>query len=74
MKRYMLLHIGFKQPTPELMARWKAWFEGAATQTVEKVGLRSAREITRDGVKDSAVGRRLAHGLYDDHRRQSRCC
>jgi hypothetical protein len=52
MKRYMLLHVGFEQPTQEIMTRWKAWFEAVAPQTVENVGLRASREISRDGVKD----------------------
>lgn len=52
MKRYMLLHVGFEPPTPEIMARWKAWFEKVAPQTVENVGLRAAREISHEGVKD----------------------
>lgn len=57
MKRFMLLHIGFEQPTPELMGRWKAWFESIAPHTVENVGLRTAREISRDGVGELAWGR-----------------
>ncbi len=54
MKRFMLLHIGFEQPTPELMGRWKAWFESIAPHTVENVGLRTAREISKDGVAELA--------------------
>lgn len=56
MKRYMLLHFGFEMPTPEIMAKWKAWFEKARPHTVENVGLRAAREISRDGVRDLAMG------------------
>jgi hypothetical protein len=52
MKRYMLLHVGFEQPTQEIMGRWKAWFASVAPQTVENVGLRAAREVSREGVKD----------------------
>lgn len=54
MKRYMLLHVGFEQPTPEIMARWKAWFEAVAPHTVENVGLRAARELSREGATDLA--------------------
>lgn len=56
MKRYMLLHIGFEQPTPEIMARWKSWFEAVASSMVENVGLRAAREISRDGTIDLPWG------------------
>lgn len=48
----MLLHVGFEQPTQEIMGRWKAWFEAVAPQTVENVGLRAAREISREGVRE----------------------
>lgn len=57
MKRFLLLHIGFEQPTPELMGRWKVWFESIAPHTVENVGLRTAREISKDGVAELAWGR-----------------
>lgn len=56
MKRYMLLHIGFEKPTPEIMAAWKGWFEAVSARTVENVGLRAAREISRDGVSDLPWG------------------
>ncbi|MBK8840828.1 MAG: hypothetical protein IPO30_19740 [Hyphomonadaceae bacterium] len=30
MKRFMLLHVGFEKPTPEIMAAWGKWFERVA--------------------------------------------
>ncbi|MGQ0534212.1 MAG: hypothetical protein ACT4OF_16205 [Caulobacteraceae bacterium] len=56
MKRYMLLHFGFEKPTPEMMAAWNTWFAEVAARTVENVGLRGAREVSRDGVKDLPWG------------------
>lgn len=56
MKRFMLLHFGFEQPTPDIMAAWHAWFESVAEHTVENSGLREGREISRDGAKDLAWG------------------
>jgi len=56
MKRFMLLHIGFERPTPEIMGAWRKWFEAVADRTVENVGLRSGREISRDGVRELAMG------------------
>ena len=44
MKRFMLLHVGFETPTPEIMAAWNKWFESVADQTVEHGGLRDGRE------------------------------
>lgn len=51
MKRYMLLHVGFERPTPEIMAAWKSWFDTTAPQIIENIGLRNGSEITRDGTK-----------------------
>lgn len=52
MKRFMLLHVGFEKPTPEIMAAWGAWFKSVAPHTVENAGLRNGREISREGVRD----------------------
>lgn len=49
MKRFMLLHLGFEQPTPEIMAAWETWFAAVAERTVEHGGLRDGREISRGG-------------------------
>ena len=27
MKKFMYLHFGFEEPTPEIMESWMAWFE-----------------------------------------------
>lgn len=56
MKRYMLLHFGFEQPTPDIMAAWNTWFESVADKTVEHGGFRAAREISHDGIKDLPMG------------------
>ncbi len=56
MKRFVLMHVGFEQPTPEIMQRWKTWFASVADRTVEHIGLRAAREITRDGAKNLPFG------------------
>jgi hypothetical protein len=52
MKRFMLLHIGFEKPTPEIMTAWRAWFDSVAERTVENAGLRGGREISRDAARD----------------------
>ena len=36
MKKFMLLHIGFEQPTPEIMEAWKAWFASIADRQIDK--------------------------------------
>jgi len=56
MKKYMLLHIGFEKPTPEIMEAWGKWFAQIADRAVENAGLRSAREISKSGTKDLPWG------------------
>ena len=56
MKRFLLLHFGFEQATPEIMAAWERWFESIADKTVDQGGLSSGREISRSGTKDLPWG------------------
>lgn len=56
MKRFMLLHVGFEPPTPEIMAAWQKWFETAGPKTIDNIGLRGGREITRTETKDLPMG------------------
>ena len=57
MKRFMLLHIGFEKPTPEIMAAWGKWFDSVADKTVDKGGFHGgAREISHGGAKDLPMG------------------
>jgi len=51
-KRFLFLHVGFKQPTPEIMAAWHQWFESIADKTVDQGGFSSGREISKDGTED----------------------
>ena len=52
MKRFVLLHFGFEQPTPEIMDAWNAWFKSIADRTVENVGFNGGREISKSGTRD----------------------
>ena len=52
MNRYLLLHIGFEKPTPDIMAAWNQWFESVADRTVENLGFAGGREVTREGTED----------------------
>lgn len=56
MKRFMLMHVGFQKPTPEVMAAWGKWFELVAPHTIENIGLRNGREVSRSGSTDLAMG------------------
>ena len=46
------MHFGFENPTPEIMASWKAWFDSIAEHTIENVGFNGGREISKSGTKD----------------------
>ena len=52
MKKYLLAHIGFQQPTDGIMAAWGKWFESIADVTVENVGLLPGKEVSANGVND----------------------
>ena len=53
MKKFMLLHIGFEQPTPEIMAAWNDWF---ASVSGEHGGFMGGNEITADGTEELPWG------------------
>ena len=56
MKRFMLLHYGFEEPTEEIMKAWGAWFESIADRTVEQGGFSAAREISSAGTENLPMG------------------
>ena len=62
MKRFVLVQIGFEQPTPDMMADWEAWFQSIAEYTVENVGLGPAIEVTAEGTRELAFDRSAVTG------------
>ena len=52
MKRFVLLHIGFEKPTPEIMQAWGQWFEKTADRTEQNLGFMNGKEINADGARD----------------------
>jgi hypothetical protein len=52
MKKFMFLHMGFENPTPEIMEAWMAWFESIADKQVDQGGFSNGREISKSGTKD----------------------
>jgi hypothetical protein len=63
MKRFGLTHIGFEQPTQEIMAAWMKWFEDIADVTVENIGLSAGKEVSAEGIKDINLDAQVATGL-----------
>ncbi|MEQ1515261.1 MAG: hypothetical protein ABL931_02090 [Usitatibacteraceae bacterium] len=51
MKKYMLLHVGFEKPTPDVMKAWQAWFESIASRQVAQGGFGSGLEISKSGTR-----------------------
>lgn len=52
MKQFLLLHIGFVPPTPEIMEKWNEWFASIADQTVAQQGFMGGKEISASGTVD----------------------
>ena len=52
MKKFVLMHFGFENPTPEIMDAWNVWFASIADRSVENVGFGGGREISKSGTKD----------------------
>ena len=49
MKKFVLLTIGFIQPTPEIMEQWMKWFKSIEEKIIDQVGLRNGKEVTKKG-------------------------
>ncbi len=54
MKKFMLLHIGFEMPTPEVMRAWEAWFASIADKQTDQGGFMGGREISKRGTHELA--------------------
>lgn len=52
MKQFMLLHLGFEKPTPEIMQKWHAWFDSIRDRQLDQAGFASGREISAKGTKE----------------------
>ena len=52
MKKFMLLHVGFETPTPEIMEAWGTWLKSIAEVQIDQGGFKGGREISKDGTKD----------------------
>ena len=56
MKKFVLLHFGFENPTPETMQAWGKWFESISDITVDQGGFGAGREISSSGTNDLPWG------------------
>ena len=56
MGKFMLLHFGFEQPTPEIMDAWRNWFASIAERQVDQAGFGGGREVSDAGTRDLPWG------------------
>jgi transcription antitermination factor NusG len=52
MKKFVLLTIGFTQPTQAIMEAWNEWFKSIGDNMVDQVGLRNGKEVTKNDIVD----------------------
>ena len=52
MKQFMILHVGFEKPTPEIMEGWNDWFAKTASCTVDMGGFMGGKELNKSGSQD----------------------
>ncbi len=63
MSKFVLAHIGFEQPTDEIMAAWMKWFEDIKDVTVENVGLGVGKDVSSAGIKDINFDSQITTGF-----------
>ncbi|MDX1420989.1 MAG: YciI family protein [Rubricoccaceae bacterium] len=49
MNDYLLLHIGFEPPSPEVMAEWEAWFASVSDREMDRGHLPRGWEMGAGG-------------------------
>ena len=52
MKKFVLLTIGFTQPTPEIMESWRQWFKSIEDKIVNQIGLSNGKEVTKNDITE----------------------
>ena len=52
MKKFVLLTVGFTQPTPEIMESWNQWFKSIKETIVDQIGLSNGKKVTKKGITE----------------------
>ncbi len=57
MKKFMLLHCGYEEPTKEVMDAWNGWFASIADKTADMGSpLGAGIEVSRTGTRQLPMG------------------
>ena len=52
MKKFVLIMMGFIQPTPEIMESWMQWFKSIEDKITDQIGLGNGKEVTKNGITE----------------------
>ena len=55
MQKFVLLTVGYTQPTPEIMESWNRWFKSIENKIIEQIGLRNGKEVTKKGITELSM-------------------
>ena len=57
MKKFIIFHYGYENPTPEIMGAWSKWFESIGDKMVDPGSpLGPGKEISASGTKELPLG------------------
>ena len=52
MKKFMILHFGFEQPTDDVMKAWNQWFASIKDRQLDQGGFMNGQEISKAGLQE----------------------
>ncbi len=62
MKKFVLMTIGFTQPTPEIMESWMRWFKSIDDKIADQIGLGNGKEVTKHGITELPMDKEAITG------------
>lgn len=63
MKQFVLMTIGFEQPTPEIMENWMKWFDSIKDKITNQMGFMPGKEVFHDKTEDIPFDENIITGL-----------
>jgi len=66
LKKFILLHYGFKPPASDIMAAWGNWFDSVEDSIIDMGGhFENGQEITQNGIKTLPRNSEFSYRLYN---------